>query len=670
MSRKCLAIGVSSVEPVDAAADEFPYLDGAVVAAETIGQWALHSGFAASDVVVLTDKGANRITDRSLQDAFDQLVPAGTPVDHFVLAFTGHGLTGINDDTTYWLLNDSLDQGYNIFVEELRRQLYAYGIQHLTIFSDACRAIANSRDLRGLLPRPGVRKRHQPPVADIEVARFNACQDATSAFMVRVPGAAAPGKCIFSGVLAEALWGRVPAAFDGSVVDSSSLGRGLRAAAKERATQYNLTLVPGGSAFFDKVVYFDQATPPLPPDPDLSPWPPTEGAQAASAGAVAAGAKLPVAPNVFKSVLENVAIRTTILGPSFGVSHPDIDTTRAFPGLPKIAKPLVESVSLARQRLASRNVSKPSRKVLSDQVADQLKRLEGLAAGEARKKKANTLRASLERAAMPSRDAHVRLVINGTVKQIWSAMPLRLLGRGLRPTEFSPSKPTDEGLLMIEFADGLFAPVWLYRDLVCTLLRDGDGVAAISYREVNSDNTGTHVAARAISRLVTGDLSAEDVDNLATELRHEKHVNPIFGAIAAYCYDVIGDLNSIRRMAAYYGKKNQATPYDIVFMGMVKNDGAMAHVSSVPVDRRRREGDGPIWLMAGTQAVDVRIAGRCPWLRQGWDFLAAPEDAELPLVDGLNRFRAHLTRSVFTTLDKDGGRALAEKWQMKPTQLV
>jgi hypothetical protein len=227
MSRKCLAIGVSSVEPVDDATEEFPYLDGAVVAAETIGQWALHSGFAKSDVLVLTDKGSNRVTDRSLQDAFDKLLPVGSAVDHFVLAFTGHGLTGINDDTTYWLLSDSLDQGYKIFVEDMRRQLYAYGIQHLTIFSDACRAIANSRDLRDLLPRPGVRKRHQPPVPDIEVARFNACQDTTSAFMVRVPGAAAPGKCIFSGVLAEALWGLVPSAFDGSTIDSSSLGRGV-----------------------------------------------------------------------------------------------------------------------------------------------------------------------------------------------------------------------------------------------------------------------------------------------------------------------------------------------------------------------------------------------------------------------------------------------------------
>jgi hypothetical protein len=664
LSRKCLAIGVSSVEPVDGAANEFPYLDGAVIAADTIAQWALHSSFAASDVIVLTDKGTNRVTDTALQDAFDQLVPAGTLVDHFVLSFTGHGLTGINDDTTYWLLSDSLDQGYSIFVEDLRRQLYAYGIQHLTIFSDACRAIANSRDLRSLLPRPGVRKRHQPPRADIEVARFNACQDATSAFMLKQPGAAAPGKCLFSGVLAEALWGRVPAAFDGTIIDSSSLGRGLRASAKERATQYNLTLVPGGSAFFDKVIYFDQASPPLPPDPDLQPWPPADTTQAASAGTPEPAAQA----GVFESVLENVTLRAAILGESFGLTHPGIDTSVAFPGLPNIARSLVESVSQTRRRLASRNLLKPRKEVLSAQLADQLKALEVLAAGEVRRRKAKGLRGSLNRAARRMSFGEARIVVNWPARQVWSEQPVRLFEHGRNEAAFAPVDPAYEGVLMLEFADGLFAPVWFYRELVGTMMRDAEGVAAISYRHIygSAKGTGTSLTATVISRLLTGDLSVDEVDKLATQLRYDKHVNPVFGAIAAYCYDVTGDLNSIRRMAAYYGLRGQAAPYDVVFMGMIENDGAMAHVPEVPRDARRRKGKPPHWLTEPTSAEDVRIAGRCPWLRQGWDFLSAPEDTELPLVDGLDRFRASLTASVFTTLNRDGGEALTEKWRLRP----
>jgi hypothetical protein len=669
MSKKCLAIGVSSVAPVDGAAEEFPYLDGAVVAAETIGQWALHSGFAAADVVVLTDKGNNRVTDVSLQDAFDKLLPANTPTEHLVLSFTGHGLTGINDDTTYWLMSDSLDQGYQIFVEELRRQLYSYRVQHLTIFSDACRAIANTRDLRSLLPRPGVRKRHLAPEV-VQLARFNACQDATSAFMVRVPGAAAPGKCIFSGVLAEALWGRVPAAFDGSVVDSSSLGRGLIAAAKERATQYNLTLVPGGGAFFDKVIYYDKNAPPQPPDPDLAPWPPATVAQAATAGARAAEVEEGVFPNVFESVLVNKAIRTDILGSKFGADHPDIDTRLAFPGLPRAARPLVESVAHARRILASALLPKRQKKALSIEMTGHLKALEGLAAGKARKKKADQLRVSLQRTATRPADVKARLVVNGQVSRIWAPIPIHPLHRDSRQSQFALSELGQERLLMVEFVDGLFAPIWSYRDLICMVLRDANGVAAVGYRTPRGDDAGAGVAADAVSRLVTGNLSSEEVDKLATRLRYEKHVNPVFGAIAAYCYDVTGDQNSIRRMAAFYALNGQEIPYDIVLMGMIGNDGKQARVPAVPKDDRRSGTGLPDWLTAATPARSAHIAGRCPWLRQGWDFLSTAEGAELPLVDDLTAFRAHLTSSAFTTLNAEGGQMLAEKWQLQPSALA
>lgn len=674
MSKKCLAIGIGHVASVGGGHEEFLDLDGAIVAAETIGQWALHSGFAEADVVVLTDKGGKSVTDVSLQDAFDKLLPEGTQTEHLIVSFAGHGLTGLNDDITYWLLSDSLGQGYQIFVEEMRRQLYSYGIKHLTIFSDACRAIANSRDLRGLLPRPGVRRRHQPP-ADLPLARYNACQDASSAFMLKVPAAAAPGKCIFSGVLAEALWGRVPAALDGSVVDSASLGRGLIAEAKARATQYNLTLVPGGNPFFDKVVYFDQNAPPRPPDPELAPWPAPTAAQPISAGPVAheAGGLESLqlddarpAPNVFASVLTNAKIRTDILGDDFGSAHLDIDTSKAFPGLPPAAKPLVESVARARRRLTSPGLAKDVRETISTEISGQLKALEGLAAGEVRQKKADQLIASLQKVADLRPDPSTSLFVVGEVKQVWARTAVQALHHIPLLSQFALAAPAAEGLLLLEFVDGLFAPVWCYRNLVCTVLRDIEGVAAISYRAEWDRNAGAEgAAANAISLLATGKLSAGVIDKLATSLRTQKHVNPAFGAIAAYCYDVTGDLNSIRRVAYYYGSADQPVPYDVVLLGMMESDGQSAQVPEVPQDDRRSLGDWPFWVTAATTARAVRIAGSCPWLRQGWDFVVAPEDVERPLVDGLAPFRAHLRSSTFTTLDAEGGRMLAAKWGLR-----
>jgi hypothetical protein len=675
MSRKCLAIGVGSVTPVGGGPEELPFLDGAVVAAETIGQWALHSGFAEADVLVLTDKGGKSVTDVSLQDAFDRLLPTGTQTEHLILSFAGHGLTGLNDDITYWLLSDSLDQGYQIFVEDMRRQLYSYGIQRLTIFSDACRAIANTRDLHGLSPRPGVRKRHQPPNA-LPLARYNACQDASSAFMVKVPNAAAPGKCIFSGVLAEALWGLVPDALDGTVVDSASLGRGLVKAVGARATQYNLTLVPGGNPFFDKVVYFDQNAPPLPPNPPFAPWPAPNAAQPISAGPVVresgglesahANEPHPV-PNVFKSVLDDTRIRGAILGDDFGAAHLDIDTSKPFPGLPPAAKPLVESVALARRRLASPGLAKEVRETISAEISGQLQTLEGLAAGEVRQKKADHVIASLRKVADLRPDPDASLFVVGKVKQVRAHTAVRALHHTPLLSQFAFTAPAAEGLMMLEFADGLFAPVWCYRNLVCTVLRDIEGVAAISYRaEWDRDAGAEGAAADAISLLATGKLSADIVDKLATRLRTQKHVNPAFGAIAAYCYDVTGDLNSIRRVAYYYGSAEQPVPYDVALLGMMESDGQWAQVPAVPQDDRRSPGDWPFWVTAKTEAQKVRIAGSCPWLRQGWDFVVAPEDVERPLVDGLAPFRAHLRSSPFTTLDAEGGRMLAAKWGLRP----
>ena len=213
MAKKCLAIGVSTVDAVDGHPDEFPYLDGAVVAAQTMGQWALKSGYDPAHVKVLVDSGDERVTDKAIARALNDLLPVGEVTEHFILSFAGHGLTGMNDDITYWLLNDSLQNGYQIFVEDMRRELYMYGIEHLSIFSDACRAIANFPALRNLRARTGVDRRNAAPNDDIQIDRYNACQDATSAFMVKETNAAAPGKCIFSGVVADALWGLEPLAF-------------------------------------------------------------------------------------------------------------------------------------------------------------------------------------------------------------------------------------------------------------------------------------------------------------------------------------------------------------------------------------------------------------------------------------------------------------------------
>lgn len=693
MTRKLLAIGVGTVEPVDGEEEDFPYLDGAVVAAETIGDWAIKSGFAPDDVIVLTDKGADKVTSASLEQSFTRLLPAGTVTEHFILAFAGHGMTGLNDDITYWLMSDSLQQGYQIFVEDLKRELYFYGIEHLTIFSDACRAIANTRNLQRLTPRPGVTRRHGPRT-EVDLARYNACQDATSSFMVRETGAAAPGKCIFSGVLAEALWGRVPAAFDGKVIDSSSLGRGLKNAVRARAAQYNETLVPSGNPFFDKVIFYDKDLPPLPPDPDFPPWPPAGIAQSIGVGpppipvivqdhgvdtAAQQAAVKPInlprggemletagepdfADTVFTNVLGNAKIRTDILGVGFGESHLDIDTHRSFPGLPRAAKPIVADVAILRHAVDNYGLSNIQMRGAISEIDQRIESLEGLAARRARMRKAKNRTAAVRRVSRAPDTQGANLAVNAPVAAIWSD------GVAVRSHHsrggFQLAEPHAPSLLMIEFVDGLFAPVCHYPGLFCSVVRDHEGVAVISYRPESGPDEGAEAVEAAAARLVTGKLTRDELDQLATRLRHAKHANPIFGAIAAYCYDLTGDLDSITRMAFYYAGRGQPVPYDIAFMGMLESNGQIVDIPPVRRDRRRTGRGLPEWLTAETPSAHAPIAGRCPWLRQGWDFVSTPEDEERPLVTGLEEVRRDLQPSIFTTLNAKGGNRLIDRWSL------
>jgi hypothetical protein len=48
------------------------------------------------------------------------------------------------------------------------------------------------------------------------------------------------------------------------------------------------------------------------------------------------------------------------------------------------------------------------------------------------------------------------------------------------------------------------------------------------------------------------------------------YIDPLVGVISAYLYDSIGDIDSIRQMAFYYAKAQQAIPYDIALLASLK----------------------------------------------------------------------------------------------------
>ncbi|HEX7930832.1 MAG TPA: hypothetical protein VF470_08015, partial [Sphingomicrobium sp.] len=173
------------------------------------------------------------------------------------------------------------------------------------------------------------------------------------------------------------------------------------------------------------------------------------------------------------------------------------------------------------------------------------------------------------------------------------------------------------------------------------------------------------------ARLAAGSLTLNEASDLAVNLRMMKHVNPVLGVISAYLYDAVGDVDSIRRMAYFYVHHNQAIPFDIAFLADLGTQGSAdgslrAEVPALGERRPRTRNEGAVpWTTAATLKVEGPVAGRMPWMRQGWPHVASPTRAERMMMGEVLRVMPRLTSSRFTTFDRDGGTQAARLLQLE-----
>lgn len=275
--RACLSIGVSTVlAPVAGQTLSFDNLDGAVVAAKAIGDWARSSGFGDANVQVLDDAWLdgqpNPVTRQRVQAAVDALFPPGAQrVDHLVLAFCGHGITDANIGGISWLFSDSLQGKYRVKADSFYGELRLLPVNRITVISDSCREPPATIELLRLDGVRGIVL--QGPESRIQLDRLAACQDGAQGFMVKAAGEVAPGKCVFSGVILDALWGQEATAIENGKITTSSLAACVRDRTAERAEEYRLRLEPEVWVDPKAVVVYDAAHPPLQPH-TLQAWPP------------------------------------------------------------------------------------------------------------------------------------------------------------------------------------------------------------------------------------------------------------------------------------------------------------------------------------------------------------------------------------------------------------
>jgi hypothetical protein len=260
-----LAIGVSTAPPL-------PFLGGAVNGARAFHEWAKRLGYKSR---LVTDE-ARPVTALRLRRELERLLQANQPEIHRLLIyFAGHGVIR-EVEQSLWLLSDWKQELRAVDVEPLKRRLYMYRIDQIGIFADACQKLPANIKTADLTPDALLGEGPAPRSDTVAIDKFIATQDGTQAFMI--PGRAPDeDRCLFSGVLLEALWGTKQDAFSKvqrDRVTSRSLGDYLKTEVPRIAKRYRITMVPNVSPTFPENddVYFEKGRRVTPPA--FLPWPP------------------------------------------------------------------------------------------------------------------------------------------------------------------------------------------------------------------------------------------------------------------------------------------------------------------------------------------------------------------------------------------------------------
>lgn len=598
-------------------AESLPFLPGALNCAEAFFNWATAQGYEAT---LITDEHSDVTVDR-LRTDLHTILADPRPIHRMVIYFAGHGL--IRElESGLWLLSDWKKEGLVVAYESMRKRLSTFNITQIAIFSDACRSLPKSvfelqLEERGVLA-PGVMQ------GEPDVDKFVAAQDGKQAFVV--PGATVTDDvCVFSGVLLEALWGIREDAFSklspGSIT-SSSLGKYLKTEVPRVAKTYGLTLKPTVVPAFPEGdnIYLTVSTLPGTPPPFEWPKPP--------------GPPQELTPPALSE-------------PKFSdlAAGADLNVEFDSPG------------ALPKRRNARADPAKTS---------------------GTRKPRTPSLLELLRSQSLPrSFDTGSGFAVEGAaIKRLWT--PTRVVAEqrqsaGWWTVSESNNRLQGPAPVLIEFADGRFGALTALPDFVTGLVCDSRGVSAVAYRRSGS-SAGAHATEDVIDKLERGALRADAVTDLAAKLRVEKHLDPMLGVFAAYLYDSIGDVGSIRRMAYFYVKNQQPIPYDIALLSQVRGqqrgDQLVVHIPSVPKQKPRSDAETTYpWTYEETPSHEGVVGGAWPWLRQGWAFLADPTDNESTLVrPGLPPLAKQLAPARFATFDTSGGLKLANLFGLVPSK--
>ena len=615
---RCVAIGVSDAPPLD-------YLPGAVNGAKAFGDWASSLGIPTK--VLIDDE--KPIGIEAIREAFELLFKNKPKISRFLVYFSGHGLA-LPAAGDLWLLSEWSITLRAVSVSRLRDRLSRYGVSQLTLVSDACRSPAATLDSASVADDPVLNRgpfdRKEP---DIDWLR--ASSPFQAAYMVK--GARdEEDRCIFSGLLTEALVGAHDAAFDppgGAQISNFSLKKFLMSEVPSLAGRYKVTLEPHIDTGFvppDNIYVGGRPT----TAPVLKPWP--SGTEIGAMNAASSG------------VGGRRGWSTFGVGP-----HETIDESGVTPG-------------------GTRGATRRKRKSLKDIVARD-KEAFALAAVERNKKMSSILTQYGSEHGRPTRfETRAGVFASGAeiadislgrwaIAELAESPDARRF-RSLRSSDLRTPAP-----LLIAFDNGNWGGAAGIPDRIATFTIQGKEVVSVIYR-LNGGLPGeSYDTEYAVAQLRAGTLSVEAGYGLAARLRLMKAQDPVRAVLAAYIYHALGDIENICRVAYYLNLDAVSIPFDVALLARLRarrrEDGSIEVEVPQTSKRTPRSSEEELysWTRAATPATLALVAGAFPWLRQGWSLLEDQDRSDL-IFEGLSTLSKELLPSPFTTLSAKGGTAL------------
>lgn len=619
--RACLAIGIGVTQELDD-------LPGAVTGAEQFAAWAKKAGYETrlvTDATGAVDIAHVRAALLSLlpapRDGSDHEGPVNPP-ERLLLYFAGHGMhSGLS---SLWILSGTYHSQEAIGVSQIQDMLASYGIGQLAVVSDACLSPAIRDWTVNIVPHAVLPLGPFDPLSQIcDVDQFDAVQRFQQAFMLR-EHEDAPARCIFSGVLMEALHGGHEDLFDPEGrMTSDRLALHLRREVPKTAGRYKVAMTPRirASWLSPHDVYVERGELAAMDLTPLPPWPDTGTGETARP---VRGPNKGLSSEPTKGQAAEQEWADAIRVQKFAATSAEMNARWRADDL--------ELGYLAADRL----INPEAECGLSLSGAE----IEGLQLGR------------------PTSHAHP-LSVNKYAIQL------------SRSREYSPFDRSDWCLVVLD--DGRTLGSCVQQGFATDHLVDARGSAAVVLRPLGQEFAGRQYATRprsrseaaitAIAAIEQGELSPDDAADLAVSLREGKHRDPMLGVISAYLYHAVGDVDSIRRMAWFYYRMGQSVPYDIALLARVAchrapHGGLMASVPDVPEMRPRTESEANhAGYFRATAAVEVPIAGRFPLLRAGWFLLGGRSPDLVP--GGFDDIARALGPAVFATMPSEAGRTLA-----------